>query len=167
MINNKQALQSVLIRLREVFNASYSFAVYNHGKHFYLYPPVDKRFLPTFYMLYKKDYFHNFNTEFVSFANANPSLIGWGESINKEWLEIAISLRANWLLFVHKEGIYMVTPIKLKAFCVRSDLIREQVVPNTYKSGGGSSTTVSVRETTYSFPIKILKNFNEAFNVDI
>ena len=87
-----------------------------------------------YYMLYKRDFYHTFGKEF-KIGNQ------WGESINLDYLNLALRLNINMFLFVYADGkIYEISPEAYARFSF-----------NRTQRGG---------ETTCSIDIKHLKRFN-------
>lgn len=133
---------------------------YNKGRHRFVEAVKnDKRV--GFYVKYCKDTFHSFNFEFKDFVNEHPEFKGHGESINVEFLSVAC-LRADYLVFVYDDGrVYFTFPNLIRNFCIKNKLVREQVRGNEYRVEDYSGVKQLVQERTYSFPIILLKNFEE------
>lgn len=132
---------------------------FNKGRHFFIEAENVSGDRFSFYMLFKKDTFHSFNFEFKDFIESNPEFRGHGESINVEFLQVAVNKNAL-LCFVYEDGrIYFTYPKQIKVFCEKNNLVRTQDRNNTYKTENYSGTVQVVQERTYSFPFMFLQNF--------
>ena len=112
-----------------------------------------------FYVVFKREFFLTFSKQFPVFAEQNPT--GYGESINKYFLEIALAKDAV-LLFVYSDGkIYKCYPKTIKTICEKNNLIRIQEKMNAYKLMDYSGKKEYQQEITYSFPLFLLERFLE------
>lgn len=134
-----------------------------------------------FYLIYKKEYLMSFNNLFSEYIKENNALSGIGESINIEYLQYAINNHAI-VLFIHEDGkIYTIDKIALntilniaffedythlntsqmiKVFCEYHKLKRTQTIQNERKMPDYDNNTCLVQESTYSFPVRLLKRFD-------
>lgn len=120
---------------------------YNHGRHRLI--QIDRK---RYYVVYKRDWFNTFGKQFNL-----KEYSGVGESINKEYLELALNRNAEKIVFIHPDGMFGIYPALIKNFCEKNDLVRTQDKPNHYKGLNGFTETI--RETTYSFPKELLEGF--------
>jgi len=90
----------------------------------------------TYWLLFKRSFFMAFGKIF--------GYRGIGESINKEWVDEAISSGIDEFVFVYENGyIYAISPQTFKNFAEKNNTIRE--------TNNG--------ETTYSIPISLLERW--------
>jgi hypothetical protein len=125
---------------------------YNHGRHRLITTDTEK-----YYVIYKRAFFNTFEKQFKGIYEQYPFLTGKGESINKEALEVALRNQVDAVVFIHPEGIYSIYPMIIKSFCEKNELIRTQDKTNYYKGLNGTRETT--KETTYSFPKKLMGIF--------
>jgi hypothetical protein len=105
----------------------------NLGRHYLVTTESGMRY----YLMFKRDFFHSFG---VIFNKA-----GIGESINKEYLEMALQHDADNIAVVYLKGyIYVCPPKEWLHYSKTQNTIRQQ------KVGG---------ETTYSIPITLLRRW--------
>lgn len=115
------------------------------------------RGLPSFYVVFKKDYLRTFNFQFPGFVRDHPEFKGLGESLNVEWLRIARAKKIDWLVFIYPSGdMYVTTPDAMFRFCNKFNLVRSQKRLNDFAQIGGKSLPVS--ELTYVVPLNFLSN---------
>lgn len=136
-----------------------------------------------FYFLFKKDFFHSFNYEFPEYIKQPNTFKGVGESINFEYLKLALnnnavllycyqelknaiytpsqSKLASALSFVYPNANLSNTPSTalLKLYCDHYDLKRTQERTNQYKVSDYTNGTIEVNEMTYSLPFKLFERF--------
>lgn len=131
---------------------------YNHDRHELITVKKDDK-TERFYCLFKRDFFFTFHKQFPKWSKDNPT--GYGESINKKYLDIAISHDAV-LVFMYEDGkIYKIYPMIIKNICGKNKLIRSQDKTNSYNKLDYSGTSKFINEVTYSFPICLLKRFGD------
>lgn len=94
-----------------------------------------------YYCLFKREYFNSFNAFFQEYLDVHPEHKGIAESINKEFLAIALSYHAT-LLFVHQDG---------RIYTIPAETVRELGLVREQKSGV---------EKTYHVPIRMLERYN-------
>jgi len=128
---------------------TYSF---NKGRHRLIETENEK-----YYVVFKREFYHSFAHEFKGLYDTYPHLEGEGESINEDALKIALRKQVDQIVFIHPNGFYGVYPRLIKAFCEKNGLVRTQNKPNHYKGLGGFTETI--KETTYSFPKKLMGLF--------
>lgn len=157
MLNNQvMAFDFVKRMLRTKYGVWFDYYLYNKGRHL-LIQSMDVN-TPNVYAIYKRDFFRTFNDYFPNFVKENPHLAGLGESINKDYLEIAIIRGVDFIYFVHPdETIYAIHPMQIKKFCEKHGLIREQKKINEYLQPN-SLERIGVSEITYCIPAKLLVN---------
>ena len=143
---------------------NYGFKIENtklesYGRHkIYYTRRENKKYI--FYLKYDKEFFHTFNYQFQEFTKNNPEYAGYGESINTEYLEKAINIGTNFIIFMNNKGqTYFIDPILLKHFCKKHDLKRTQNKTNKYTKPDYTTIRHEEKEETYSFPINILTNW--------
>lgn len=160
LCNSDSAFDKVIKSLKIEFGVFYTKSVFNRGRHCILSPPFDSD-LPKFYVVFKRSWFVTFNNKFQEFISEFPDMAGYGESINKEWLDLALQQRVSYFLFVHEEGsIYQVSPLLLQKFVFKHNLFRSQERRNDYRRADGSGGVISVNELTVCFPCKLLERWN-------
>ena len=161
MINNSVALRDFIMFLKRRYdNAFFTIAnSFNYNRHRLIIPPHGSD-LPRFYVVFKKSgFFQSFNYNFKSFTNKYPEFKGLGESINLEWLKVAIAAKADYLVFIHVDGHkYIVSTKLVYNFVNKYNLFRTQNRVNEYQVNGLVNST---RELTASFPIRLLENLEE------
>src|SRR3990167_10063593 len=109
-----------------------------------------------YYCLFKREYFNMFNNYYPEFVLHHPNLRGVAESINEEWLDLAIKLDTI-LLFVHPDGrVYQIYPMTVK----KLGLVRIQNEPNVYRKDDFSGEQEAMNEKTYNIPVKLLKKYD-------
>lgn len=113
---------------------------------------------PKFYCIYKRDFYQTFEKQFWDFCLKNPNMKGPGESINIKALKNAISYDVDYLIFIHPEDVFVGFPRQIKRFCEKFELTKIQKRKNINKN---NFKTIINQEITYSFPIKLLKKFEE------
>lgn len=134
----RNAFVQLLKVINREYDTVYNFNLLNQGRHS-LMKPVDVK-QPTFYSLYKKDFFNSFGKMYPD----EPS--GVGESINVEWLELALGLKVDFLMFVYSNGYaYRISPKIVKRYCESRGLVRDQ----------------DCGESTYVFPIMMLERVGD------
>ena len=145
------AFRGVAYLLRFKHEVFYFLTVFNRGRHCLFSPPVNSG-LPKYYVLFKKSFF-------LSFSDLFPEFSVVGESINEEFLDLAVLSGVDYLLFVYDDGkVYSVSPLAVKRFCEQYNLIRFQDKTSRVVKGG---VRVSIREKTYSFPVTLLDRFGD------
>lgn len=103
----------------------------NYNRHYLLTTKKGMRY----YMLFKREFFMSFGKIF--------GFKGIGESVNKEYMEIARRL-ADTFVFVYPDGKVYVSPVgEAYNFAIKNDTIRE----------------TKSKETTYSFPVKMIRRW--------
>lgn len=128
------AFVQLLKVLNKEYTTVYSYNLFNNGRHSIMKPVNTDE--PVFYALYKTDFFNSFN----KFYPDEPS--GVGESINEEWLNLALDQEVDYLAFIYPTGFaYKISPKLVKKYCESRDLIRTQ------HDG----------EVTYVFPVMFLE----------
>lgn len=152
------AFKGVAYFLRSKHNNFYFFQLFNRGKHALFTPPVTTA-LPSYYVVFKRDFFFSFAKQFFEFVKEFPEFNTVGESINEEFLETALKFGVDYLLFVYDNGkVYKVSPFVVKRFCEKHKLVRLQdkttrIIKDGYRQ--------AIREKTYSFPITLLERFGD------
>lgn len=158
------ALQRVGVLLHKSYGFHFFLSSFNSGRHGLFFPPSDVLGVPSFYVLYKKEFFMSFNKVFSSFVAANPIFNSVGESINEDYLDLAVAKKVDYFLFVYDDGkVYSVPVLLVKKFCDKHGLRRVQEVRNVYNRRDGSGLCSSVNEITCSFPITLFKKWGELF----
>lgn len=158
--NLDELIKAVLKKLKYDYGVFYNISKFNNCRHAILKPPMGSD-LPSFYVVFKRQWLITFNFKFESFVNAYPEWAGIGESLNKEWLELAISQRVSYLLFGHEEEtIYQVSPLLFKKFVDNNNLYRTQERSNEYIRKDGSGMITTVKELTACIPVKLLERWN-------
>lgn len=115
----------------------------NKERHALLIPEKDG--VPTYYVLYKPSGFYNtFGSEFSHLYTREPERAKLGESINQEWLDIAIYNNADYLIFIYPKYIYYIETMIFKNYAKSRNLIRVQ------KKG----------EAVFSVPVDLLRRFD-------
>jgi len=146
--NKERAFQLVIDILKEKGFKVKRIKYFNKGRHCLIDTESNK-----YYVLFKHGFFYSFNKQFPQFAKENHS--GYGESINKEYLNIAIKNDA-YLLFIYEDGkIYLIHSYKVK----KIDLVRTQEIQRIYNLPSFSNSREIVNEVTYSFPLNKLIRF--------
>jgi hypothetical protein len=107
-----------------------------------------------YYAVYKREYFNTFSKKFPDFIRKNPSMCMIGESINSNFLDIAIRKGVYQILFIHPNKIYSCFPLFFKKFAEKNNLIRTQNKLNIYFNE-------STYEKTYSIPLNLLERFDK------
>lgn len=116
-----------------------------------------------FYVVFKRDSFHSFNFEFPDFVKKCPEYAGHGESLNVEYVDVAIR-KDCVLVFIYENGrAYFVYPKLVKRFCVEHKLYRSQKREFSYKKPDYTKKLVPESEQTYSFPLCLLIPFETYF----
>ncbi len=134
----KNGFVQLLKLLNREFDTVYNFTLINEGRHS-LMKPIDKS-KPVFYSLFKKDFFNSFG----KFYPDEPSSVG--ESINEEWLNLALDRGVDYLAFVYPSGHgYFISPSLVKRYCESRNLIRVQ----------------DHGELTYVFPVTFLERLGD------
>lgn len=127
-------------------------ASFNKGRHMLLETLMGNKY----YCLFKREYFQTFNNYYPEFVIHHPNLRGVAESINEEWLDLAIKFDAV-LLFIHPDGrVYQIYPMTIK----KLGLVRVQNEPNIYKKEDYTGEQEVVNEKTYHVPVKLLKRYD-------
>lgn len=127
---------------------------------------------PVLYVVYKRDFFESFDKIFLDFCRLFPDWKGVGESINTEALDRAVQFDGFnkggcLLVFVHADdNVYVAYPQQVRKLCVNHNLVRKQDRLNAQVSDFGGRAKPNY-ESTYSFPKKFMKKFEEHFNVVI
>ena len=153
-ITQEQAFRETQQYLSKKHDCWFQRRIYNKGRHVLFFPM--KKGIPSYYTIYKREYYETFNRAFPEFIEQNPEMRGRGESINKESLLIAIRAKADFLLFLHPGGTYKISPMLVYKFCKKHSLIREQKKINEYLQACEKNTKL-MQENTYSFPVKLLE----------
>jgi len=160
LISADNAFRLVGVRLFKQFGVVFNVRRFNFGRHAFF--SVDDPDIPSFYVLFKKCFFREFNSFFRVFVSENPSFEGEGESVNEDFLDLAISLGSSFFLFVYPSGeVFSVPVLLVKKFCDKFGLRRVQEVVNAYKCGDGVGGVVSVHEFTYSFPVCLFEKWGD------
>lgn len=132
-----------------------------HSHRHALFEPLQRNIDPM-YVIFKREFFIKFGKMFPKFARENPSMAGYGESINEESLELALKYDCM-LVFIHKEGVYTIYPAQVKKFCIKNDLIRTQERKNLVVNPNYSGEVEVIKERTYSFPLKLMENIDHKY----
>lgn len=153
--NKESAFRGLAYQLRAKHDVFYFSNEFNNGKHALFTPPITCGELPRYYALFKKDFFMTFGVQFSNFIRVHPEASLVGESINVDWLKTAIASKVDYLLFIYDNGkVYAVSPKAVENFCIKHNLVRTQDVTN-------KTSNFTIRETTYSFPITLLKRWGD------
>ncbi len=166
ILNSVNAFHWLGYRLREKYNVFFNVAEYNEGKHFLFYPLSSDDSTPRFYAIFKREFFMTFNHVFKDFVTINNqyNTVEYntvGESINADWLEVAIRT-SDFILFVYEGGaVYKVPPLLIKNFCEKHQLIRVQDKKNIINTKNGTGAITTIKERTYSFPVALLERFGD------
>lgn len=157
--NFSSAFEYVQKALGKKYTTHFSIRRLHKGRHVLLEP--ERQSDPSFYCLYKREYFITFNKQFPEFVSLYPDLAGVGESINEDALTKAIMRRAAYLLFVYENGrMYVCEPHKFLRVAQRYKLFRNQQKLNRVAEPFTRKQRF-MREGTYSLPLKLLTNVNE------
>lgn len=157
--NEDKAFEYIIQQFRK-FDFMESAKRYNKNRHLLINTKIGN-----FYCLYKRELFHSFQQKFPEFIFKNPLGLNLanleGESINKEFLDIAIEKDAILLYIYPDRKIYKAYPAQLKRIAEKCNLIRTQDRHNTYKMSNFTDQHTLVQEITYSFPFteKLFKEF--------
>jgi len=138
------------------YYGSYMLQDFNKGRHYLIEGKVK------IWFVFKKEHFKTFSYKFPELIAKYPEYAGEGDSINTKMLTLAVNYGCKYIVFAHKEdAYYYADPLELLTFCADNDLKRVQDRSNSYRGLGG--TRDNVHEYTYSFPLKLLKEwkFNE------
>lgn len=141
---------------------------FNKDRHFLITCHAGYETQKLYYLVYHKDFFMTFNQQFPAFVAEFPQYAGVAESINKEWLELAVSYTKplpDWavepdvkLVFIYPEGrMYWTDPRLFKKFAEAQKLVRTQEKVNLENREDYSGRQQPINETTYSLPVKMLK----------
>ncbi|MEK6878232.1 MAG: hypothetical protein AABY22_01420, partial [Nanoarchaeota archaeon] len=99
---------------------------------------------------------------FPAFVSSNSEYHGLGETINIEWLNKAIELKADYLIFIYEDfRCYFVYPLVFKNFAEKHGLIRTQEIINVYNKSDYTGDKEIKNETEYVIPIKILMRYDK------
>lgn len=113
-----------------------------------------------FYIVFKREKAHEFNSFFPAFVERFPDLAGWGESLNVECVEYARKREAT-IVFIYEDGsMYSILATAMYNICVRSGLRRVQERTNDKRKLNGYGASEVIREETYTIPLKLLERFN-------
>ncbi len=172
----KKYLNSKKEKIREVIEL-------NNNKHFFIrcLPEFEKE--KRYYVLFKQDFFKTFSLQFPNFVKEFPQFDGVGESINKEWLELALSYceltKANKfegtetidvkLFFIYPDGsMFWEDPRAFHKFAETKGLVRVQDKHNAISKKDYTEDYVNIQEMTYCRPLKLMKqvSFITADSVD-
>ncbi len=160
MLSNDFALKDLIKFLEVKYKTFFTIRSFNFNRHRLISPPVGSD-LPSFYIVFKKGgFFQSFNHYFKQFTDEYPEFKGLGESINLEFLKVAIAAKASYLIFIHSNGKkYITSTLAVYKFVNKFNLFRTQDRENHYKREGMITTT---RELTATFPILLLESLEEA-----
>lgn len=122
---------------------------YNNGRH-----RVFKSDSHVYYCVYKREFFHSFGQYFPAFVSRFNMYDGEGESLNREFANLAIGILADEIVFIHPDGFYSIEPMTFKHFCEKFDLIRKVHREERYKQLGGAYDYM--QEITYCYPKSLL-----------
>lgn len=120
-----------------------------------------------FYAIFKRDWFVKFSSCecFEGFFDVCPGFFGEvGESINFDVLERVIRLGCDYVVFIHEDGVFVVSPLQIKVFCEKYGLIRRQKRENAKRGLFCDGGLVLLNEVTYSFPKSLMNSFEDEFN---
>ena len=132
----------------------------NKGRDLFLIAQHPEEGTIRFYAKFKRAFFLSFGRQFPEFSAVNPSYSGYGESMNLEVLNEAVSLRVDMILFCYPtEAIYSIYPLLFFKFAASNQLIRVQERENEYLKADYTGTKGTVQETTYSVPLSLLTRF--------
>lgn len=153
MILNKDKAYWQLHRLvREQNRCAYGFQPTNKQRHLIL-RPINNKDQPSYYCMYKREWFMSFNIWFPKYILQNTQFAGISQTINEECLKTALT--TDYILIIMpNETIYQISPQLWKKYADEHHLKRSQNTTNTYKQQGG--TTTQIQETTYCIPAKLL-----------
>lgn len=153
--------QSLLVR---VYGVAFERLEFNKGRHLLL-KPVSGDF-PSFYLVFKREFFDSFSRQFDRFSAENPEASKVGESINESSLELLIKHKAEYLVFIHPNNAYVAIPHQFYNYAKYHNLVRIQEKPNVYKSNNYNGGFNSKKEITISTPLNELQNIFDipAFN---
>lgn len=161
--NSHAAMRHFLEQLHMIGFGRYNYAQ-NYKNGHALLKPFNKT-KPSFYAIYKRDFFMSFEKEFPAFCESHPELKDVGESINAEALHRAITNNIDYLVFIHPDDdVYLAYPLMIQKFCVLNGLVRGQNRVNL-EMDVKSMSFKPTSEVTFSFPKKLLKTFEEQFKV--
>jgi len=111
-----------------------------------------------FYLLYKKDYYNSFSTKYADFIYKVPAMRGVGDSINVDFLNLAIQKKVNFLVFIHETETFIVDPQDMKEYCEKNHLKDLQDKNNKYRGNEGRG--YNIHELTYRIPKSWLDLYN-------
>lgn len=155
ILNQDIAFRQTQLILKKKYNCWYQIRKYNKGRHTHFKPTNPKK--PSFYAIYKREYYETFCHAFPEYCNTHPEMKGSGESINQNSLHLALYLKTDYLLFIHPEGIKKINPMLVYKYCRKHKLVRTQKKLNTYLKPWEQDKKI-IQETTYTFPSKLLEN---------
>ena len=114
-----------------------------------------------YYLLFKQAPFYSFDKQFEDSKN---EINGYGESINEEWLNYAISKNCSKIIVVYPNGfIYGIEPKIWKNYAVANNLIRITDAETNQLINGN---LIKASEKIYSIPLKIIKRLNVNFKAE-
>jgi hypothetical protein len=154
--------EAMIRNLRDKISINYgiNYFVRNYYQNKHASLVCDNKKVPNLYVVYKRDFYKTFEYTFRDFCYNNPDLCGEGESINVESLNMALRMDAEYVIFLHTDGIYCIPTMLIKKFCEKYSLVRLQKRINSYIRGDSSK---SIQEKTYSFPKKLLEPIESIF----
>jgi len=131
------------------------------------YDDIERRF----YILYKKECFMTFSDKFNMFVKENKDYEGFGESINKEWLDLAVLNSITGvaeksmlveiemsLIFIYPDGsMFEIHPKAFEKFAEENGLVRVQDKFNELSKEDYYGGTSWIQESTYHIPISLLR----------
>lgn len=125
---------------------------FNHERHCIIETDAEK-----LYVIYKREYFNTFYKKFPDYFNKFNFKDLRGESINVNYLKLAMMEQVDFIVFIHPEKSYFIEPSRILNCCLRFNLIRYQDKINEYKGNYGKG--IKENEKTYSFPIEIMEEW--------
>ena len=111
----------------------------------------------SFYVVFKRDWYHSFNSAFPSFIDKHPECKGYGESLDTEYLDIAL-IHNSIIVFIHPDNAYFIDSVLMDLYCINHKLYRQQDKENIYKKGNYTKEVKAEQEQTYCIPISLLQN---------
>lgn len=146
--NQEQAIRSFVDSLRIDDPSACVVGSFNKERH-----KIVKFCGEKLYVVFKRDFFKKFDDYYPSFVESNPQYRGYAESLNKDFVTIAVS-EADKLVFIHPDITYWCYPALMKRFCEAYNLQRKQIKENVYSSFGEKEIK---QETVYNLPMKLLE----------
>lgn len=154
--NSKNAIMYIIDNLQTRGYKTRVIKYLNKGRHCHAEARIDEK-KKQIYILFKRENLHSFPLLFAGNREAEGK--GHGESINKEYLQYAITNECT-LMYVKENGsIYVAFPKQIKNYCEKHNFIRTQNKEKIEAVGGYSKSKQIFKEVTYCFPINILERW--------